>query len=228
MLATSWLWLITGVIALAWLAAALVPMLGGSIGPLPGGGLFALVATMYLVVLGLIFVVMPGFLVLFYSNRDVRRTFETRDYIPGWTAGCPLSVLTVSQFIAGGGILLLITPAYSDAIPFFGFSVTGIVARLLPVFGALLSFYLAWTTYKMRVTAWWANVAVTMIGSVWFGMAYWRVDFAESLSRMGIGLQSGETLLGMNLPSGRTITWLCGILGAAWLVFLIRIKKHFK
>ncbi len=231
MLVTAWLWLIVGTLALVLLYFVLPQAFSEMTAPGQArlsGGEMAAAMTIFTVVMALPYILLPGFFVIFYSGKNVRKTFEIRDPVARWTSKCPLSVLTASQFLAGGAISLLILPFYSNALPFFGRVVSGTPASLIMILAALISGYLAWAIYKLRVQAWWINLVLTLLGLAWLVGSYSIRDLAGVSSNGEPAFRLGGQILNLDFLGGRAWFVIIGILGAAWVAFLLLIKKHFK
>jgi len=230
-LMTAWLWLIVGTLALVilyWVMPRLLSdMAAPGQAPL-GGAEIAAAMVLSTIVLGVPYVILPGVLVLFYSGKNVRRTFEARDPAAGWTSKCPFSVLTASQLVAGVALTLLATPIYTDAIPFFGRAITGIMARLIIILAGLLSAWLAWAIYKLKPLAWWVALFFTMASLGWFLGSYAKQVPAEISPGEKPPLDLGSRILSTDILGANALFVSIGILAAVWLVFLLLIMKHFK
>ncbi len=231
MLVTAWLWLIVGALALILvflvLPRVLSEMAGPGQGPL-GAAEIAVAMVIFAAVLGFPYVILPGFFVLFYSGKNVRRTFETRDPTVRWTGKCPLPVLTASQFLAGSAITPIVMLAYTDTVPVFGAVLAGFPARLILILTALLYGYLTWAIYKLKAHAWWISLLFTILSLAWFLGSYTNSVVAELSAKEDFSLRLGDQIISMDLLGGKVIPVLVGILGAAWVVFLILIKKYFR
>ncbi len=224
----SWIWLIAGVVAvpstLFILSRSLPNTTAADIEPL-GSSLIASAIVVNAVVLGFLFILLPLAFVLFYSHSAVKKTFETRNPA-GWTSKCPLPVLTLSQFVAGGVLAALFEMLFGDSIPFFGSQITGISAKLLMAVATAVSGYLAWAIYKLRLHAWWMNFVLTMLSLIWFVGTYYRLDTSELLALSGI--RFGQAGPGPPAFVSKTALWvLAGVFWAAWLAFLLWVRKYF-
>jgi hypothetical protein len=221
MLITAWIWLMAGILTFI-LLFLVVPRelskmaLSGQ--ELLSGSELAVFMIVYAVFVGFVYIILPGMFVLFYSGKNVRKTFESRDPVARWTSKCPLPVLTASQFLAGGAITLLILSIYSNVVPFFGWAITGIPARLILIMAAVLSGYLTWAIYKLKAHSWWVNFCFSVLSLVWFVGSCSKLDLARYITGGRFSFQLDD----------RTLSAVFIILGLAWVVFLILIKKHFK
>ena len=112
-LVLSWSWLVTGLIVMLFMVfflPKLLRSLPGAGGPgLPPGALKAVILGV-LAVIGVMFILVPGVLVLFYRSPHVKATCETRDPLPGWTDACPLPVLGLGLWIGLAALYLLAMP----------------------------------------------------------------------------------------------------------------------
>jgi hypothetical protein len=221
MLVTAWIWLIAGILTvflLILIAPHELHKMGFAGQKLLSSSELALFMIVYLVFVGFAYIVLPVLFILFYGGRNVRRTFESRDPVARWTSKCPLSVLTASQFLAGGAITLAVLPIFSDEVPFFGWAFKGIPARLILILASLLLGYLTWAVYKLRAHSWWVSFCFSILTLVWLFGSRSKIDWARYITggRFSFGLDD------------RTLSAVFINLGIAWVIFLVYIKKHFK
>ena len=120
------------------------------------------------------FVVIPGALVLFYSNKHVKATVERRDPHVRWTDKCPMPVLVMSiacacaaAFLASAEISVLVESYLSTK------SLLGVVRAQrfgdVPFLACtVLLGYVGWGAYRLSVRAWWcAVIAVILCATSW-------------------------------------------------------------
>ncbi len=127
MLILSWVWLVSGLFGLATMVY-LMPYLEKSMtaaGNLPPGALNAIEITMG-VIFFLLFLLIPGILVLFYIRKKAKVIVEAWDPKESWTDRCPAPVLAVS-LLSGLGVLfmVLLMPFYRFVMPFCGAFLSG-------------------------------------------------------------------------------------------------------
>jgi len=231
MLVAAWVWLIVGAAALVLVFITIPRRLQELSGPgqaPPDSGEIAGITAILLVIAGFPYVVLPGLFVLFYDNRNVRKTFENRDRSAPWTSKCPLSVLTLCQFLACGALMSLAAAFYTDALPVGSRVITGVPARLIIFAFLVLNSYLTWAVYKLKLHAWWLNLFFTILCYAWF---YWSNSVAsltEFSSSIGLSAQVDRGIVTADFSAGRMLSWFVAAFGAGYLVFLFLIKKHFK
>ncbi len=227
----SLIWLITGLVSLALLAILIQQsdLRIGDIGQSPlGEGAVTAAIILIGIILTFVYVIIPGVFALFYGGSDVRKTFEAFDPTPGWTAKCPLSVLCVSQFLAGAALTFMLMAIYVGRLAFFGFAVRGIAAKIILILAALLSAYLTWAIYRMKPHAWWINLSATVLILIWLIADNWRFGLMAYLTKVGAGTGLSLATKADHLTDSRLLTVIIAIAGAAWMGFLLKLKKHFK
>jgi hypothetical protein len=230
MLVASWLWLIVGVISVVFLLLLMPRMLSNLMASAqePFGDRMIVVAMVInAVFLSFFYIILPGISVLFYGGRNVRRTFEIRDPAERWTGKCPLPVLTLSQFLAGGSICLLLMPLFANALPFFGRLLTGLSSATAMILIALLLGYLTWATYKRKMLGWWATLVLTLTGLISGVMTLSKIDMVVYCQKAGFPPRQVEMLRNMGALNGNVLLAASGLAALAWLGFLLLIKKHF-
>ena len=165
MLSLSWLWLISGAVAMAslWLLMPRLQDLAG-LAELPGGAMtVALVTTSLL--LGFIYVLLPLAFVLFYRSPHVAATCRARDPGPSWVDGCPPSIVSLVVVYGLGAASLLIMPAYGFLFPLYGTVLHGWGGAAAWVGVAALLVYLMVGTARRDSRAWHAAMAASLIAA---------------------------------------------------------------
>jgi len=163
-LVSSWLWLICGIYGFVFVLLFMSGMYNhmAENGRLPRG---AATLTKYLTIgfMTIVYIIIPGLLVLFYGSKNVKATCEFRDSKIRWTDKCPLPVLAVSLIFAGWAISMLSMGGFRWTIPFFGFVLSGIQGATVALVVMLLCGYVAWGLYKLDVKAWWCTVLIVLL-----------------------------------------------------------------
>jgi len=176
-LSLSWVWLITGVatMVLSW---SLLPGFWFSLGTASGLDAEAaqVVAIIINLFLGVIYVALPGSLVLFYRSPDVITTCRSRDSRPDWTDRCPQRLLALTVAYALGGLSIVAVPAYGFVFPFFGRVLSGAAGAVCWVVVLVLSGALAWGTSRREPWAWWTAMAAACIGGVSSAITFAVID----------------------------------------------------
>ncbi len=230
LLILSWAWLVIGVIMIGWMAFLLPrifqqPPPGGH--PMPEGALtIALVVT--LAIMGVMFVVLPGLLVLFYRSRHVKATCEARDPVERWTDACPLPVLALSLFLVFGMVSMVpMAVAYHGVMPFFGRLLSGppgtaLILAMIAVWG-----YCAVASYRCEISAWWILLISFVVLTVSSILTFSRVDPMEMYRLMGYPEHQVEQLKQYSLLWGNRLMLFMSLSPVPFLGYLLYVKKYF-
>jgi len=147
-----------------------------------------------MVPMSVIFLIIPGFLVLFYGSKNVKTTCEFRDQNIRWTDKCPLPVLALSLWFGFSAIITVLPAFQGCVIPLFGFILSGFPGAVVIFVNELLLVYLIWGTYKLKMTAWWGAVAYVVVWSISAIITFSRMDFMEFYEKMNYSEQQLERL----------------------------------
>jgi hypothetical protein len=228
-LVSSWLWLAGGLAGtLCWLL--LSPGMYEQIGMQQG--MPRTVLTIMQVVTGLflalIYVVVPGVLILFYRSRHVRATCEALDPKPRWTDRCPLPVLALVLMYGLAAVCTLMVICYRSVMPFFGTLLSGTAgtAALIACSGFFL--FLARGLYRRRMAAWWAALAATATMAVSVALTLTRISLVDWYDAMGFSEQQLEVLEAMEQTGLTSTTGLyMGVWFAALLIYFLCVRRYF-
>lgn len=228
-LVLAWTWLVIGVIAMAIMAVILpqilnVPPPGGQ--PLPEAAK-VVVVVIALVTLTVIYVLLPGVLVLFYQSKHVKATCEAHHPEPCWTDACPLPVLGLSIWLGLSALSLLMMPVFYNGIAFcFGTLLTGLPGTL---FGLCLSgvwAWLAWATYRLRPGAWWITLVVLVLLGVSYFLTLRNVDLMEMYRLMGMPEQQLAQMERYGFIKD-TMSWWVLAFVVPFIGYLLWVKRYF-
>jgi hypothetical protein len=226
----GWSGLILGVIGLVAYTFILPRMLNtqmpnGQVLP-PGARVFVMLIALTL--MSVIFVVLPGALVLFYQSRHVKATCEARDPVVRWTDGRPLPVLGLSVWLFFGGICLVLMPvAYRGVAPFFGELLSGMWGGLFYVALAVVFLYLARETYRLKPMSWWITLALVLVFGVSNVVTFARVDLIEMYKLMGYPESQLRLMEQLNVFQGSALAWWSALAIVPLLVYLLFVKRFF-
>jgi hypothetical protein len=230
----SWMWLVVGVFSTT-VVAFILPKIMAGLGDLEGGAEAATVMPVMLGCMGvfmfLVYIALPGLLVLFYRGPNVRVTFEAKDPSVPWTDRVPTPILGLSLLFAFTALSPLMGLSYR-VFPVFGILLTGIPAVLGFLFVGALCAWLAWGIYQRRPVAWWTLLVLTLVGCV---------NGAFLLMRGAAGIREMYRLMGMtpvqmeqmekigifDLWSNPAILTVMALAWLAWIGFLIWVKRFF-
>jgi hypothetical protein len=189
-------WLVVGVCSIAvflFVFSGMDEAMARSGTKLPAG--FGLMMKAFMMLfMGLIYVVIPGIFTWFYSLRDTRLTCETRNPQTCWTDLCPSPVLGLSLISAMCALCLPAILAFAPVFPFFGFYWKGWPAVLLILAACGAFGWSAWGLYRLRKSAWWANLAVTLFFMASYIVTFTRGGLMEMYRQMELPAQTMKVL----------------------------------
>lgn len=228
-LIASWVWLISGVTALAFLAmcwGAMAKLMNAN-GQMPAAVAAVMMAILF-VVMVVIYMLIPGALVLFYGSRHVKATCERLDPAACWTDRCPLPVLAVS-LMSGVAVVWLpvILGLYGWPVPCFGRIVHGMPGAGIVLGCAALLAFISRGAYRLDLRVWWCAVALA---------AAWGLSSAMTFARVGMmALYEGMPLPAAQLESMRQVVgvmdpWMAPVC-VGWTIvilsYLLYIRRFF-
>lgn len=219
MLVISSIWLIIGVIAMCSVLVTTPKMLqkiAEARGIDPGIQTVTLAFTIGFT--AIIYLIIPGILVLFYSRPAVRGTFNLYSPSPSWTDKCPLPVLGLSLFFFIG-IYGCICGVFMGVFPVFGVILKGFPAVLLWIGCGALLIYISRGLYKLNIKAWW-------IALIWH--ISWLVSSLITFSKVSMEnfyIQMGVTGDQMEIIKMAFITWKPFIWLAIFSVFILIVYQ---
>jgi len=228
LLVTSWLWLISGVIGLAFMLVLLPDIYGrmGESGQMPQAMATIMVYVM-IGFMGLFYVIMPGVLVLFYGSKHVKATCERRDSCIRWTDKCPLPVLAVSLMSGFCAFSMVLMGSYGWTMPFFGTILSGMAGAGVALLGMVLLGYVAWGSYRLRIQAWWCAVLLVAAWGTSIAITFSRVSLMDLYERMNL---PADQLAIIGQSSLAQASWM-GPFTVLWavvvLAYLLYTKRYF-
>jgi hypothetical protein len=172
-----------------------------------------------------VFIIVPGILILFYGSKNVKATCEFRNPQISWTDKCPLPVLALSfiyVYMAGS---MLSGGSNSWAIPFFGYVLDGVVGAGISIVGFFLYCYMIWGAYKLNIKAWWCAVLVTIASTVSGVVTFLRVDSWNLYQKMIFSEQQLEHM--RQAVSQSTTVLSYALWGATVLGYLLYTRRYF-
>jgi hypothetical protein len=166
MLSASWFSLVTGIVAMAFMAMLLPEIISSSDMPKE----ITLVVMMITgVACGIIYLILPLIGVLFYSGLNVRATFEVRHPTPSRTERCPQPVL-IMALLMGMSVFSGVMQITANFVhPFFGTLLSGTPGLIAWTFNSLFCVLIAVGLYKLKPAAWWGVLiyyALLMLSSI--------------------------------------------------------------
>ena len=180
------------------------------------------------VVLGLIFVLLPAFYVLFYGRDDVRQTCEKHDVRERWTDRCPLPVLGAAVLFLWSALTYQSTAITYSSTPLFGEALAGWPTVVLSMFASIVCLLIAWALYRMLPWGWWAAVGMLLLGSGIFFLAFRGGRIREVYEQMNLPAEQLQALdaIGFTGP-GFTVAMLA-LFGVLPLLYMLWVRRYFK
>ncbi|MCH9657021.1 MAG: hypothetical protein K0U86_17695 [Planctomycetes bacterium] len=177
--------------------------------------------------IGCMYLFLPGIFVFFYQSKHVKATCEQRDPHVRWTDKCPLPVLAMSLMLGYGSLSFFYSASYGFVTPFFGILLKGIPGGIVMLPFTLLSAYLAWATYQLKIAAWWTTLAVYVTFGVSGIITFSRIDLMDLYREMNMPedqlkfIEKSGMIDRMNMPL---------IFGMSFVVFvgyLLWVRRYF-
>jgi hypothetical protein len=216
-LTLAWSWLLGGVLLLGLLPSALAVALETvPAAPAPIVGLVWGLASLGAVLL-------PALSIWVYSDRDLRATCEAADPRRVWTDRCPPSVLGLSLGFAACGLMALLS-LVRPAVPLFGRVVTGRPGAACLTLSAVLCFWLARATFRLRPAGWWAASAATILVGLSSGITLRSVGLAELYAALGY---PDAARAGLPLRDDLALA-LTVVVTVISLIYMVGIRRHFR
>jgi hypothetical protein len=229
-LIVSWSWLLVGIVSvvafLLMAPAILKPMTTGP-NAMPEEVRAVMMVTVALM-LGVMFIIIPGALMLFYRSPHVKATCEAADPQPGWTDACPLPVLAASLWMFFGGLMMPLMPiAYNGVFPFFGKLVQGAVGTVVFFILMAVWIYAARAIYRLKPAGWW--LAIISFGLLLASnvVTFWNIDIMEMYRAMGYSEDILNQIRQLNFSGRQFVIWT--LVGAALIIgYFLFIYRYFR
>jgi hypothetical protein len=227
-LVSSWLWLIGGVCGFVMVLALFPNMYEkmGESGQMPKAAITVMKYTVT-AFLALIYVVIPGIFVLFYSGKDVKATCEHRDLRERWTDKCPLPVLAVSFVSVLWAVSILSMGIYRWTIPFFGSILSGTAGAIVVLVLALVLVYISQGAYKLDVKAWWCALLVHIGWSFSAIITFSTVSMEEFYKKMNFSGQQLGIMKQYGALWGSGMSLFLGVWAVIVLAYLVYVRRYF-
>jgi hypothetical protein len=167
-LVTAWIWLVIGVfstLGMMFVLPRMMARISAAAGPAANPAIGTVMTGCIAVIMVLLYLALPGILLLFYRGANVRATFEAKDPNIPWTDRVPAPVLALTLMLVFAVAGTLLGLSYG-VFPLFGTLLTGAPAFLGFLVSAALSGALAWGVYHRRPAAWWAAVVFFILSCV--------------------------------------------------------------
>jgi hypothetical protein len=226
----SWMWLIMGVVACVTSVFFMGRMTSAIAqqGKLPPEAIMA-IETITGVILVCVYVLLPGVFLGLCHHESVRATCQRRDPKIRWTDRCPMPVLALSIMLAVGVVSMSWVIPYGCVMPLFGVFLSGAKGAVVILLITLVLAYLAWGTYRLQMAAWWGTLLLWIAGGLNMVMTFSRIDLEELYEKVGMPADQLEMMrkMGFFESMARWAPWLGLVGGAAWLGYLLFVRRYF-
>jgi hypothetical protein len=230
----SWTWLVMGIVGLIYLVVFLPRIMAAVDAAQPSGhrpipqDMKTAIMVMQGIFAFVMYVLVPGVLVLFYQSKHVKATCEVRDPVIRWTDRCPLPVLAVSLWAAFGAAAMLVFPfCYNGVIAFFGIFLSGKSGGAVCLVIALVWGYAARALYRLELAGWWILLLGTCLLAVSTFITYLRHDLSDVYRLMGYPETQIAQLQQLNVFQGPMLAWSTLGFIVPFVVYLLFTRKFF-
>jgi MFS family permease len=232
MLILSWYGLSAGILGMLFFGFFMSSFMDNSLNPsgaITPAEVSGIKITM-MAVTGIFYILLPGLFVFFYQSKKVLAAVEFYDPKENWMDACPTPVFAVSFFSALGvlmmSVFLLVIVGVNFSFASFGVPTWAVAAFLVAVIAALI--YISLGFYHLEIKAWWAAVALLIIGGVATYFFYQTVDPVSMYQGMHIPqaqidqMKKAGMLNFFQLMSN--FGWL---MMTPYLAYLLFVRKYF-
>lgn len=227
-LVLAWMWLVIGIVAMIMIVVWM-PNLSNMAGQgkqIPPETLLFMQVVMTGTI-GCMYLFLPGIFVLFYQSKHVKATCEMNDPYIRWTDKCPLPVLAMSLLLAYSSLSIFYSASYGFVTPFFGILLKGLPGGLVMLAFSLLSAYLAWATYRLKITAWWtmliAYVAFGVSGIITFS----RIDMMDLYQEMNMPEEQLKMIEQSGMIDRMNLPLMFGVSFVAFVGYMLWVRRYF-
>ena len=225
----SWVWMICGVIGILFMAA-ISPALFAQMSQdpnLPPAAL-KIVKIIMFGTLSVFYVFLPAVFLFFYRSPHVKATCEARDAQERWTDRRPLPVLALSLLFGFWALSMLFLAFYNWSLPFFGFILNGPAGAAAAIVLILLSAYVAWGTWHLRMAAWWCAVLSTLLWTLSTLVTFARMDLMDMYEKMNFPPEQIEMMKQTPMPPGELLIPFAVVSAICFLAYLFYTKRFFQ
>jgi hypothetical protein len=226
----SWMWLIMGVCAMAFLAFFMPQMMRtiAQQAKMPPDAARVMVIVM-VATLGCIYILLPALFLLFYQRASVWATCQRRDPTVPWTDRCPMPVLALALMHAFTAVFMPLTGILYCGVPLFGVILSRTAGMAVSLLVAVILAWLAWGVYRLKMAAWWGTLLFIMLGCVSGAVTFSRMNLMILYEKM----QMPEAQLKLMRESGIVekmsghLPSLMVVAGLVWLGYLLFVRRYF-
>jgi hypothetical protein len=225
----SWLWLVCGIGGLFFILVLMPDMFAkmsqnGQMSPSAAEGIRLVMTT----IMTVIYVVLPGLLLLFYRSRHVKATCEAKDARTRWTDRRPLPILALSLLFGFWACSMLFMGFYNWALPFFGCILNGPAGAAAAIVLLVLMGYISWGAWHLRMAAWWCAVTALFAWLLSTVLTFARLDFVAMYEKMNLPPQQIEVIKQYGMPQSPAMIVFFSAWFVCFLGYLLYTRKYFK
>jgi len=227
-LVLAWMWLVIGIMAMIMIVVWMPNLfnMAGQDQQVPQE-MHLFIQVVMMGTMGFIYLFLPGIFVLFYQSKHVKATCDMHDPHVRWTDKCPLPVLAMSLMLGYSSLSIFFTASYNFVTPFFGILLKGVPGGLLMLAFTLLSAYLAWATYHLKIAAWWTM----LVAYATFGLSgiitFSRISMMDFYREMNLPadqlkiIEQSGMIDRMNLPLMFSVSFI------VFVGYMLWVRKYF-
>jgi hypothetical protein len=234
-LARRWAWTLTVILSSIWLVfgiAMIIPMgfmMTKTMANAQQANIALAAGVISIAVMSVIYILLPAMFLLFYNRASVHVTCQRRDPKVRWTDGCPMPVLAICLILTYSAFSMPMTWAYNFMICFFGFILSGITGAIISLLIMILCLYLAYSSYKLKMKAWWGTLLLWLAGCTSMILTFSRVNLIEMYEKMGYSEQMIEIIRKMENTGGMfgPMIWAAAIFGVVAFGYMLYVRRYF-
>lgn len=227
----SWLWLVVGVTSMIFMTffwPSMQEMMQAQ-SPEQAPEVAGMVALFVFGLMAVIYVVLPGSMIIFYGRQDVKLTCEARDMQVRWTDKCPLPVLVLCKaFVLAILGLMLCGPIYNWASISLGVMLTGFWGGVGTLLTLAVLGYATFRLYQLDMRGWWTALVYQVYVSISAALYFFRHDMMEMYQELGMAEMMPPGTESFYVSMGTGIAWTSLAMLPLLVGYMVYIKKHFQ
>jgi hypothetical protein len=179
-------------------------------------------------VVGFVYVVLPGGLVIFYRSPHVAATCRARDPGPQWIDRCPRRLVTLTIVWLLCALSILLMPAYDFIFPAFGAVLTGAAGAAL--WGVILvaCVGIAVGSFRRAPWAWRAGMALSFAGGLSSSWTLLGMDFATITTLLGLPDEQEAMLTAIGILAGWQMALINAVIWTSFLAYMWTLRRFFR
>lgn len=224
----SWLWLVIGILTLIMMIFWMpdISTLAAQDKQVPPH----VARVIQMVMLGTmvcIYIVLPGIFVAFYQSKHVKVTCDVKDPHVRWTDKCPLPVLALSLLLGYGAFSMIFSMISAPVLPFFGVLLKGVPGGLAFFAITILFAYLAWATYRLKMSAWWTTLVAYAVFGLSSMITFARVDLMEFYREMDMPEEQLKIIEQSGMIERMNMPLMIGVSFVVLLGYMLWVRRYF-